>query len=65
VVLILKEGLKMLFPQAPVFDLVRYLILGLWITVGAPALFSALRLRAAAASRKEPPPEQKERPLDV
>jgi len=44
VVLVLKEGLKQLFPQAPIFDFLRYLILGLWITVGAPLVFHLFKL---------------------
>lgn len=52
VVLMLKEGLKLLFPEAPAFDFLRYLLMGLWITVGAPLVFSALRL-SAAPDRKE------------
>ncbi len=44
VTLALKEGLKMLFPDGPVFDYLRYLIIGLWITVGAPTVFNLFRL---------------------
>ena len=50
----LKEGLKLIFPHAPAFDFLRYLLLGLWITVGAPLVFSALRL-SGAPHRREPP----------
>ena len=50
----LKEGLKLIFPSAPAFDFLRYLLLGLWITVGAPLVFSALRL-SGAPHRREPP----------
>ena len=49
VVLALKEGLKLLFPHTPAFDFLRYLILGLWITVGAPLVFILFRL----SSREE------------
>lgn len=52
VVLVLKEGLKLLFPQAPVFDFLRYLILGLWITVGAPLVFSLFKLSDTAFRHK-------------
>jgi len=51
----LKEGLKPLFPAAPAFDFLRYLLMGLWITVGAPLVFSALRLSAAPGRREQPP----------
>lgn len=47
VALALKEGLKPLLPQTHGFDFLRYLILGLWITVGAPVAFAALRLGGA------------------
>jgi membrane-associated phospholipid phosphatase len=62
VTLAFKEGLKLLFPQAPVFDFLRYLILGLWITVGAPIVYSALRL--SDAGQDEPALTQKEQFLD-
>ncbi len=52
VVLVLKEGLKLLFPQAPVFDFLRYLILGLWITVGAPLIFGLFKLSDTAFRHK-------------
>ena len=44
VTLALKEGLKMLFPEGSVFDFLRYLVIGLWITVGAPMVFNLFRL---------------------
>ncbi len=44
VTLALKEGIKLLFPDGPVFDYLRYLIIGLWITVGAPMVFNLFRL---------------------
>jgi membrane-associated phospholipid phosphatase len=47
VALAVKEGLKVLFPHAPAFDFLRYLLMGLWVTVGAPLAFSALRLSSA------------------
>ena len=53
VVLALKEGLKMLFPEAPAFDFLRYLILGLWITVGAPLVFNIFRLSEVQVSHEE------------
>ncbi len=53
VVLALKEGLKLLFPQAPAFDFMRYLVLGLWITVGAPFVFKLLRLSKVELSQEE------------
>ncbi len=53
VVLALKEGLKLLFPQTAVFDFLRYLILGIWITVGAPAVFNLVRLTGIQASHED------------
>ena len=64
VALAFKEGLKLLFPQAPAFDFLRYLLMGLWITVGAPLAFSALRL-SPAKGREEQPPAQNEQPLQI
>lgn len=55
VTLALKEGLKLLFPQTSGFDFLRYVILGLWITVGAPIVFSALRLSGAARRAEQQP----------
>lgn len=48
----LKQGLKSLFPAETAFDLLRYVILGLWVTVGAPLLFIALRLSAPLPERE-------------
>jgi membrane-associated phospholipid phosphatase len=62
VALAVKEGLKLLFPATPAFDFVRYLLLGLWITVGAPLVFSALRL-CTSPDRKEQPPSSNEQSL--
>jgi hypothetical protein len=59
--LALKEGLKRLFPAAPAFDFLRYLLLGLWITVGAPLVFSALQLTKAPGSREPPATEEQRR----
>lgn len=63
VVLMLKEGLKQLFPVDPAFDFLRYLLMGLWITVGAPLVFSALRL-STAPDRKEEPNARNEQHLE-
>ncbi len=52
VVLALKEGIKLLLPEQPVFDFVRYMIMGLWITVGAPIVFGFLRLTGIGLGRK-------------
>ncbi len=37
--LIIKSGIKMILPAVILSDFLRYFILGLWLTVGAPALF--------------------------
>ena len=39
ILLIFKEGLKLLFPASHVFDFIRYWIMGLWVSYGAPAIF--------------------------
>ena len=44
VALALKEGLKHIFPQGAASDFLRYVVVGMWITVGAPLSFIALRL---------------------
>lgn len=44
VVLALKEGIKILLPEKPIFDFARYVIMGLWITAGAPIVFKFFRL---------------------
>ena len=36
VVMAIKEGVKLLLPEQPIFDFCRYLVIGLWITVGLP-----------------------------
>jgi len=51
VAMAVKEGLKLLLPQAPGSDLARYLLFGLWITAGAPAVFLWLRLSVSEGER--------------
>ena len=53
VTLALKEGLKMLFPEGAVFDYLRYLIIGLWITVGAPMIFNLFRLSQVQITQED------------
>ena len=36
IIFVLKEGLKIVFPTKIVYDLIRYLIIGLFITIGIP-----------------------------
>jgi len=42
VALLIKGGLKLLFPEALFWHFIRYVCLGLWVTVGAPALFKTI-----------------------
>ncbi|MGB4267741.1 MAG: phosphatase PAP2 family protein [Spirochaetota bacterium] len=39
ILLVIKEGLKIVFPTSNVFDFIRYWFIGLWVSFGAPALF--------------------------
>lgn len=40
-VMALRYGLKAVFPAGPVFHMLRYLIIALWVTAGAPWLFAS------------------------
>jgi len=56
VLFILYVGLKMIFPPESsavylVFRFVRYVLLGAWVTLGAPWLFTVLRLMPGRATR--------------
>lgn len=44
IALILKSLLKNIFPKAILFDFIRYFILGIWITLIAPYLFTVFHL---------------------
>ena len=44
ILLIIKSGLKELFPNSLLFDYIRYLIIGIWITFFAPLIFNKLKL---------------------
>ncbi|MGQ9842929.1 MAG: phosphatase PAP2 family protein [Spirochaetota bacterium] len=44
VLLILKEGIKVILPQSHISDFVRYWIMGIWISFGAPHTFLLLHL---------------------
>jgi hypothetical protein len=35
--------LKEVFPHLLLFDFIRYVILGIWVTIGAPFLFQSFR----------------------
>lgn len=37
---IIKGALKVFFPQGAIFDFIRYILIGLWITVGLPYMFA-------------------------
>ncbi|MCY6959143.1 phosphatase PAP2 family protein [Clostridium brassicae] len=43
-VLIIRSVLKIILPQYLIFDFIRYTVVGLWMTVGAPWTFIKLRL---------------------
>jgi membrane-associated phospholipid phosphatase len=44
VLLALRFGLKAIFPEQALFDLIRYAAMGLWVSVGAPWVFVRARL---------------------
>jgi hypothetical protein len=44
VLLALRFGLKAIFPEQALFDLIRYAAMGLWVSIGAPWVFVAARL---------------------
>ncbi len=46
--LLLKSGLKLVFPAGPVFAFIRYLVFGLWIGAGAPWVFVRTHLSPTA-----------------
>ncbi|HPG42915.1 MAG TPA: hypothetical protein PLJ98_03805, partial [Acholeplasmataceae bacterium] len=36
---LIKEGLKVVFPEKIFFDFIRYLLIGVWAACGAPFIF--------------------------
>jgi len=42
IILIFKEGLKIIFPSYAIFDFIRYWIMGIWVSYGAPAIFARI-----------------------
>jgi hypothetical protein len=42
IVLAIKTFVKMLLPETMLSDFFRYLLMGLWVTVGAPYIFKCL-----------------------
>lgn len=39
IALVIKEGLKLVFPEVLIFDAIRYLMIGGWAALGAPYMF--------------------------
>ncbi|HOI84823.1 MAG TPA: phosphatase PAP2 family protein [Acholeplasmataceae bacterium] len=39
IVFVIKEGLKLIFPDMLIFDFIRYMLIGGWAAIGAPLLF--------------------------
>ncbi len=39
ILLVIKEGLKLVLPSANIFDFIRYWCLGIWVSYGAPLVF--------------------------
>ncbi|XMB86793.1 phosphatase PAP2 family protein [Mycoplasmatota bacterium WC44] len=44
VALVIKEGTKLVVPDTLMFDYIRYILMGLWVSAGAPLVFKKLRL---------------------
>jgi membrane-associated phospholipid phosphatase len=44
ILLALRFGLKAIFPEQAIFDLIRYTAMGLWVSIGAPWVFMKARL---------------------
>lgn len=44
VLLLIKEGIKIILPRNYFFHYLRYLLIGLWATLGAPALFKKVKI---------------------
>ena len=42
VLLLLKEGIKLVLPESIISDTVRYFLLVIWVTVAAPLIFKQL-----------------------
>jgi membrane-associated phospholipid phosphatase len=42
----LRYGIKAIFPELALFDVLRYAIIGVWVAAGAPWVFKRLRLEA-------------------
>ena len=48
ILLAIRFGLKAIFPEQPLFDLIRYAMMGLWTSLGAPWVFVKARLATTA-----------------
>lgn len=42
ILLVIKEGLKLVLPGANIFDFIRYWCMGIWVSYGAPLVFSRI-----------------------
>lgn len=51
----IRFGLKAILPETEVFDLLRYAVIGLWISLGAPWLFVTARLAKQEGKPIVPP----------
>jgi len=50
IALVIKSGLKVIFPPVMLWDFIRYFCLGLWVTTGAPAVFKMVFKEKDAAT---------------
>lgn len=51
ILLALRFGLKAIFPEQALFDLIRYTAMGLWVSIGAPWVFVKTRLSLSLSGR--------------
>ncbi|MCX8124124.1 MAG: phosphatase PAP2 family protein [Spirochaetes bacterium] len=42
ILLLIKEGLKLIFPTSSIYDFIRYWFIGVWVSYGAPAVFARI-----------------------
>ena len=52
VLLAFRFGLKAIFPELPVFDLIRYAAMGVWASLGAPWVFVQTKLAVSVGSKQ-------------
>jgi hypothetical protein len=51
VILVIRLGLKTIFPEQMIFDLIRDAAIGAWASLGAPCVFVKMRLAESSTWR--------------